>query len=113
MEKPFQYATLLACFWAFFLFLGCYLEEVYWPMFNLFFIALGILPYVFGSHHSGGLWGAIGDFITGVVGVSLFAFPVVLHNSEQISAESLALVALSNLCLIGSLWIVISALTIG
>jgi hypothetical protein len=113
MERPFHWAALLAGLWAFFLFLACFLEEVYWPMFNLFFLALGMLPYVFGSHKSGGLWGAIGDFVTGVVIVSLFAYPIVLHNAYQIGSQSLSLVSMSTVFLIGALWITVSALTVG
>lgn len=80
-------------------------------MFNVFFVALGILPYVFGSHHSSGLWGAIGDFITGVIAVSLFAYPVVLHNAYEIGPQTLTALSLSTVFLLGSIYIAISGLS--
>jgi len=80
-------------------------------MFNVFFVALGLLPYVFGSHKSSGLWGALGDFITGVIVVSLFAYPVVLHNAYQIGPEALTTISVSTLFLVGAVWITIAAIS--
>jgi len=80
-------------------------------MFNVFFLALGMLPYVFGSHHSSGLWGAIGDFITGVIIVSLFAYPVVLHNSYEIGPQTLTALSVSTLFLLGSIYITVGAIS--
>jgi hypothetical protein len=111
MERPFLWASVLASLWALLLFLACFFDEAWWPMFNVFFVALGLLPYIFGSHHSSGLWGALGDFITGVIVVSLFAYPVVLHNAEVIGPEALTTISMSTFFLVAAIWITVSSLT--
>ena len=59
-----------------------------------------------------GLWGAIGDFVSGVVLVSMFAFPIVLHNAEVIGSEALTTISLSTLALVGALTVFLSRVTI-
>jgi hypothetical protein len=88
--------------WPMFLLGGCVDADSYWPMFNVFLLALGALPMVFGSLQSQGLWGAIGDFTLGAVLCSLFAFPMVLKNSEVIPLSSMILIWVGNLCLIAA-----------
>ena len=106
------WSGLLLALWALLLFLSCLLEEVWWPLFNVFFLALGILPYVFGSHQSNGLWGAIGDFSTGAVLVSMLAFPVVLHNAYVIGPEALAAISISTFALFASVSILLSSVSL-
>ena len=71
-----------------FLLLGCLHERGgWWPLFNVFFVILALVPSVFGSLQSSGLWGAIGDFLQSFLWVSCFAFPIVLYDIEQLGGE--------------------------
>jgi hypothetical protein len=108
MDRPTAWASGLLALWALFLFLSCFLYGDWWPLFNIFFIVLGLLPYIFGSNKSNGLWGAIGDFVSGLIVVSIFAFPVVLHNAYIISPQALTLTSISNVFLLASLYIGLS-----
>jgi hypothetical protein len=84
--------------WFLFLLWACMTDGVYWLMFQIAFVLLGALPFVFKSHESHGTWGAVGDFTAGMVSVSLFAFPSVLHNANKVVGdESLALATLSSI----------------
>lgn len=107
-DRPTAVSAVFVLFWAVFLFAGCMSEEVFWPLFNVFFVLVGALPYVFGSNQSSGLWGAIGDFSTGAVLVSLFGFPMVLKNAYVITNSSMWLIFMSNICLLVSVYVAIS-----
>lgn len=110
MENPLLWAGLLLTVWALLLFFSCLLEEEWWPLFNVFFVLIGALPYVFGSHHSTELWGAIGDFSSGILLVSMFAFPIVLHNANVIHFEALLAISLSSVSFMGGVSILLACL---
>jgi len=86
--------------WLMFLLWGCARDEMWFPIFNILFVIFACLPQAFGSFQSDGLWGAIGDFTIGIMFISIFGFPTVLHNIEKLSSISFFLIILSNLFLI-------------
>ena len=98
--------AILLSSWALLLFGGCLHADSYWPLFNVFFLALGALPAVFGAVNSQGLWGAIGDFATGVVFCSVFAFPLVLKNAEIIPVGSVVYIWVGNFALVAAAYLV-------
>jgi hypothetical protein len=102
MVSPRITIVALCALWAMCLLWGCVHGESYWPLFNMFFLALGALPPIFGSLTSHGLWGAIGDFSGGVVLCSLCAFPLVLKNAEIIPLGSVLIIWGGNACLVGA-----------
>jgi len=103
MSRPVAIGLALA--WPLFLLGACVHAEDYWPLFNVFFLCLGVLPAVFGALSSQGLWGAIGDFTIGAVGCSLFAFPIVLRNAGVIPIGSVLLISAGNVALGASVYL--------
>ncbi|GBG31131.1 Ubiquitin carboxyl-terminal hydrolase 48 [Hondaea fermentalgiana] len=67
-----------------FLLLGCGLGGAWWPLFNVFFIVLLVLPMMFGSHESTGLVGGLGDFLESGMALTIFAFPTVLYRVDEL-----------------------------
>mmetsp|Transcript_3651 Transcript_3651/g.5300 ORF Transcript_3651/g.5300 Transcript_3651/m.5300 type:complete len:116 (-) Transcript_3651:1690-2037(-) len=86
------------------LILSCVFADVWWPLFNVFFFALLLIPFSFGSHESSGVWGGIGDFIEAIFGFSSFAYPIVLYRVDELNGVGLFLAFLSNIVAAGSLY---------
>ena len=81
------------------LLIACFIDGVFWLLFQFLFLGFAILPQFMGAPSSHGTWGAIGDFLTGIFLVSLFAFPFVLYHANQVISESsLISVTASTLC---------------
>lgn len=74
-----------------------FIKKVYWPLFNVLFILIAILPPTFGSFTSEGLFAALGDFIIGCMSVSIFCFPFVLYRTDKLSGASYGIIFFSNL----------------
>lgn len=105
LEKKHYAQLTLASLGAWFalLIIACVHEGQYWLLFQLAFAFVGWLPFAFDSHQSHGVWGAFGDFVFSASMISLFAFPVVLHNANQVIGQSaLLIVTLSTLSFLAS-----------
>ena len=87
-----------------FLVLACIIDSVWWPLFNVFFFALSLIPFAFGSHESTGIWGSLGDFLEAIFAFSTFAYPMVLFRVDELYAVGLTFVFLSNIIAGGTLY---------
>mmetsp|Transcript_436 Transcript_436/g.523 ORF Transcript_436/g.523 Transcript_436/m.523 type:complete len:115 (+) Transcript_436:198-542(+) len=108
MEKP--YIIGISSFLSFlFLIFSCVAAEIWWPLFNVLFMLLVIVPSLFGALESTGLLGSLGDFISAVFAFSAFAFPFVLFHSDVIGGGSFCLILLSNICAVVAVFVFIQA----
>ena len=97
----------LAALWPVFLIGACLHADDFWSLFNVFILALGVLPAMFGALSNQGLWGAIGDFIMGAILCSIFAYPIVLRNAGYIDEGAVGLIATGNFALLASAWLLV------